>query len=139
MHAPHCRRPSAAIALRNCWAPAGWVYLAHDTQLDRPVALKIPRLSGNQGLTRDRFLREARAAATVHHAHICPLHDVGEIDSVPYMTMAFIEGRSLAALLRSQPGPLRPRTIAVLAGERPTGIGGARGDCAFERCWREMM
>src|SRR5262249_31728275 len=74
----------------------GEVYLAHDTQLDRPVALKIPHFAGSEEpQVRERFLREARAAATIHHAHICPVHDVGEIDGILYMTMSFIEGRSL--------------------------------------------
>jgi hypothetical protein len=93
----------------------GAVYLAHDTQLDRPVALKIPRFGVSEGSsTRERFLREARAAACVHHANICPVHDVGEIAGRPYLTMSFIEGRSLAEALKSQSTPVRPRTIAVL-------------------------
>jgi serine/threonine protein kinase len=93
----------------------GAVYLAHDSQLDRPVALKIPRFSGaDEAHLRERFLREARAAAMLHHAHICPVHDVGEIDGVPYLTMGFIEGRSLSEVLRTQTAPLRPRAVAIL-------------------------
>jgi serine/threonine protein kinase len=93
----------------------GAVYLAHDSQLDRRVALKIPRFAGSEGpQVRERFVREARAAATVQHAHICPLHDVGESDGIPYMTMAFIDGRSLSEVLRSQTVPLKPRTVAIL-------------------------
>jgi serine/threonine protein kinase len=93
----------------------GGVYLAHDSQLDRPVALKIPRFSGTEDPhLRERFLREARAAATLHHANICPVHDVGEVGGVPYLTMGFVEGRSLAELLASLTAPLRPRTVAIL-------------------------
>src|SRR5207249_6958090 len=56
----------------------GSVYLARDTQLDRLVALKIPRFGPDDGpKVRDRFLHEARAAAALQHASICPLHDVG--------------------------------------------------------------
>src|SRR4051794_26630832 len=50
----------------------GAVYLAHDTQLDRPVALKVPhRWLRDDRETRERFLREARAAARFHHANFC--------------------------------------------------------------------
>src|SRR3954454_18132877 len=49
----------------------GVVYLAHDTQLNRSVALKIPR----EGAEGPRFLREARAAAALTHPSICPVYD----------------------------------------------------------------
>ena len=56
----------------------GAVYLAHDPQLDRQVALKVPRLTGTQADA--RFLREARAAAALRHPNICQIHDLGEAD-----------------------------------------------------------
>src|SRR6266568_4447408 len=74
----------------------GAVFRAYDTQLDRPVALKVPFLGDDNDETRQRFYREARAAATLQHAYICPVFDVGEFNHMPYLTMAFIEGRSLA-------------------------------------------
>jgi serine/threonine protein kinase len=78
----------------------GAVYLAHDTQLDRQVALKIPQLGDVQdAISRERFLREARAAAALHHANVCPIYDVGDINGVPYLTMAHIAGQPLSALL----------------------------------------
>jgi serine/threonine protein kinase len=93
----------------------GSVYLAHDTQLDRQVALKIPLTAGAEGPNvKERFLREARAAANLHHAYICPLHDVGEINGIPYLTMAFIDGRPFSEVLRTQSTPFKPRTVAVL-------------------------
>ncbi|MCA9210880.1 MAG: protein kinase, partial [Planctomycetales bacterium] len=74
----------------------GTVWLAHDPQLSRDVALKIPHGSHRADDTwRGRFLREARAAAQLDHAHICPIHEVGEIDGHPYMTMGCITGPSL--------------------------------------------
>jgi serine/threonine protein kinase len=89
----------------------GTVYLAHDTQLDRQVALKIPQLgSGAQVLA--RFYAEARAAAALHHPNICPIHDVGEHDGLPYLTMAYIEGKPLDELVRAR--PLQPRQSVVL-------------------------
>jgi serine/threonine protein kinase len=91
----------------------GAVYLAHDAQLDRPVALKMPLLSAADGAQiLARFYREARAAALLRHPHVCPIHDVGEIDGQPYLTMAFIEGKSLAAFARAR--PLTPRQSAAL-------------------------
>src|SRR5262245_7273273 len=69
----------------------GTVYLAHDTQLDRPVALKVPLFTADDNPDAlARFLREARAAATLHHPNICPVFDAGEHDGIPYMTMAFL-------------------------------------------------
>src|SRR5690348_7691197 len=66
----------------------GAVYLAHDGQLDRSVALKVPFLDGpDAGAARARFLQEARSAAALHHPNVCPVHDLGEIDGVPYLTM----------------------------------------------------
>jgi hypothetical protein len=75
----------------------GSVYLAHDSQLDRHVALKIPRFGPDEAGMRERFLREARAAATLHHPNLCPVFDVGDLDGVLYLTMAYIEGEPLSA------------------------------------------
>jgi len=81
----------------------GAVFKALDTQLDRQVALKIPFLSDDGQETRQRFYREARAASTLQHANICPVFDVNEFEGVPYLTMAFIDGRSLnQAMLAGQ-------------------------------------
>src|SRR5579859_6284308 len=66
----------------------GAVFKAHDTQLDRQVALKVPFLGDDTDDTRERFYREARAAATLQHAYICPVFDVGEYEHMPYLTMA---------------------------------------------------
>ncbi|MFO0818342.1 MAG: protein kinase [Pirellulales bacterium] len=82
----------------------GTVYRAYDPQLDRDVALKVPRFAGIQSREeRERFLREARAAAGLHHAHICPVHEVGTIDGRDYIVLAFIDGKPLSKLLQSQP------------------------------------
>jgi predicted Ser/Thr protein kinase len=91
----------------------GAVYLADDTQLERPVALKIPKFTDNddEELTA-RFYREARAAALLRHANLCPVYDVGEIDGVRYLSMAYIEGRPLSEVL-SDGGPLDGRAAAT--------------------------
>jgi class 3 adenylate cyclase/predicted Ser/Thr protein kinase/uncharacterized protein HemY len=74
----------------------GTVYLARDTQLDREVALKVPQFeAGDCTVLRERFYREARAAALLHHPNICPVFDVGAVGDIPYLTMAYIEGQPL--------------------------------------------
>jgi serine/threonine protein kinase/tetratricopeptide (TPR) repeat protein len=79
----------------------GAVYLAHDTQLDRPIALKVPFFTSTDGPeVLARFYREARSAATLNHPNICPLYDVGENDGTPYLTMAYIEGQPLGKLMK---------------------------------------
>ena len=76
----------------------GEVYRAWDSQLDREVALKLPRLDQSAPLLKERFLNEARTAATLRHPHICPIYDSGQIDSQLYLTMAYIEGQNLQEL-----------------------------------------
>jgi serine/threonine protein kinase len=73
----------------------GRVYLALDTQLNRRVALKVPRFASTDSQALERFLREARAAALLRHSNICPIYDVGEQDGFHFLTMAFIEGNTL--------------------------------------------
>ncbi len=81
----------------------GAVYLAHDDDLDRPVALKVPMASGpHESEILERFKREARAAASFHHPHFCPVYEAGKVGDRPYLAMAFIEGKEL--LLARPPG-----------------------------------
>jgi serine/threonine protein kinase len=83
----------------------GTVYLAEDPDLGRQVALKVPHFSGSselQQLARKRFVREARAAAQVDHAHVCKVYDVGQQDDQPFVVMAYVDGGSLARRLREQ-------------------------------------
>jgi tetratricopeptide (TPR) repeat protein len=73
----------------------GQVYRAHDTLLDRQVAVKVlsaPEL-GTEG--RARLLREAQAAAGLNHPNIVTIHDVGEADGSPFIVMELVEGPSL--------------------------------------------
>ncbi len=75
----------------------GAVYLAHDTQLDRKVALKVPHFRPGDGQTvLDRFYREARNAARIDHPNICQIYDVNCTDGVHHLTMAYVEGKTLA-------------------------------------------
>ena len=77
----------------------GAVYLAVDSQLNRKVALKIPFFDAREEPKRqERFLREARSAARLHHPNICTVFDVGEVSGRPFITMAFITGKPLEDL-----------------------------------------
>lgn len=82
----------------------GTVYEAYDPELKRPVAVKVPHFTGvpAEEPARQRFFREARAAATIRHPHVCPVYDVGEVDGRPFVVMARIEGQSLAECLRQR-------------------------------------
>jgi serine/threonine protein kinase len=73
----------------------GVVYRAHDTLLDRTVAVKVltRRDLGSQG--RARLLREAQAAARLNHPHIVTVYDAGETDGLPFIVMEYISGTSL--------------------------------------------
>ena len=76
----------------------GTVYKARDTELDRIVAIKIPRggqLGSTSGDT-DRFLREARSVAQLRHPSIVAVHEVGQHDSLPYLVADFVAGVTLA-------------------------------------------
>jgi WD40 repeat protein/tRNA A-37 threonylcarbamoyl transferase component Bud32 len=74
----------------------GTVYKARDLQLDRTVAVKVPRagnLPDSQEL--DRFLREARSTAQLRHPAIVPVYEVGQDEGVPYLVSALVEGVTL--------------------------------------------
>ncbi len=75
----------------------GAVYLAEDPQLERRVALKVPKYADPEAL--QRFFREAKAAAKLHHPNICPVFESGESDGVHFLTMAYIEGNPLSDLV----------------------------------------
>ncbi len=76
------------------------VYLARDSELDRPVAVKLlaENAAGDDGL-RERFVREARLAARLSHPNIVSVFDAGEDGGRPYIVMEHVEGETLAELL----------------------------------------
>lgn len=77
----------------------GSVFLGEDTELDRKIAVKIPKYTRREDpVLIERFLREARIAARIGHEHLCPVHDFGESNDLPFIVMPFIEGVTLADL-----------------------------------------
>ena len=82
----------------------GTVYLAEDTKLSRQVALKVPLIGGEDDATEiARFQQAVLAVAPLRHPAICPIHEADVIDGLPYLTMAYIEGPTLAERLRCNP------------------------------------
>jgi len=80
----------------------GIVFEARDERLDRSVAVKTIRQSGDTE-AHERFLREARAAAKVSHPHVCQIFEIGEHDGRPFLVMELLAGRSLAERLGEGP------------------------------------
>ena len=78
----------------------GAVYRGWDTALDRPVALKV--LASARPDARARFLREARTQAKLRHPNVVPIHFVGEVDGVAFLSMDIVEGESLSDRLRRE-------------------------------------
>ncbi len=79
----------------------GEVYRAHDTRLDRLVAIKIlPAELSRDPERRARFEREARAVAALNHPHICTLYDVSHHEEVEFLVMELLDGETLAARLK---------------------------------------
>jgi streptogramin lyase len=92
----------------------GVVYLATQLSLDRPVAVKViaPELAGDV-LFRERFKRESRIAASIEHPNVIPVYEAGEGDGLLYLTMRYVEGTDLKALLEAD-GTLEPARAARL-------------------------
>jgi WD40 repeat protein/serine/threonine protein kinase len=101
----------------------GIVFQAFDPTLGRTVALKVPRpdvLAVPQ--RRERFLREARAAARLDHPNVVPVHEVGEVGPVAYLASAYCEGPTLAAWLRRRGEPVPVREAAALVAALADGV-----------------
>ena len=95
----------------------GSVYSALDVELDRRVAVKVlrPELALDDRFRR-RFLDETRLAAGLEHPHVIPVHAAGEADGHLYLVMRYVDGRDLAAVLRSL-GRLDPERVLHVLGQ----------------------
>lgn len=93
----------------------GRVYKAYDSQLDREVAIKVPKLEAFAAqFNLQRFLREAKSAAAIQHPNICPVHEVNVEGDQPYIVMPLIQNKSLAEHLKSRTKPLSPKQAALI-------------------------
>jgi aminoglycoside phosphotransferase (APT) family kinase protein len=82
----------------------GVVYKAHDTTLNREVAIKfLPPHISKAGTERERFLQEAQAAAAINHPNICVIHEINEDAEQPYIVMEYVDGSTIRTKLENGP------------------------------------
>ncbi|MGA3024538.1 MAG: protein kinase [Bryobacteraceae bacterium] len=102
----------------------GEVYRAHDTRLDRDVALKTLRADiADNPDRRARFEREARTVAALSHPNIVALYEVGNADGVEYTVSELVDGEPLRATM--QQGPMPVRRVVELAAQIADGMAAA--------------
>jgi TolB-like protein/tetratricopeptide (TPR) repeat protein/predicted Ser/Thr protein kinase len=110
----------------------GEVYLARDTRLDRPVAIKIlPADTAADAGRRARFAREARAASALNHPGIAHIYDVGEEDGIHFIAMEYVEGADLARRIAA--GPLGLDEALSVAIQAASALEAARGKGIIHR------
>jgi len=102
----------------------GVVYKAEDTRLKRTVALKFlpPDLTGDPE-AKERFLREAQAAAALSHPNICTIHEIDEEEGKAFIAMEYIEGQSIYERIKK--GPLKLDEALNIALQAAQGLGEA--------------
>jgi eukaryotic-like serine/threonine-protein kinase len=110
----------------------GEVFLAEDMSLHRKVALKFLPLEMQRDLTaHKRFIREARSAAALDHPYICHINEVAESDGQDFISMEYVEGRSLKD--RLEQGPLPPEEALPIAIEVAEALEAAHGKGIIHR------
>ncbi len=109
------------------------VFLARDQLLDRPVAVKVlfPQFAADPSFV-ERFRREAQSAANLNHPNIVAVYDWGQHESTYFIVMEYVEGRSLAELLRNE-GPLHPSRASELATDVAAALGFAHRNGTVHR------
>jgi tetratricopeptide (TPR) repeat protein/predicted Ser/Thr protein kinase len=98
----------------------GVVYLATDPLLRRTVAVKVLLVENDE--LRERFAREGRSAAALRHNNIVTIYDVGEDHGQPFIAMEFIDGESMAEMIRRRAPLPMPRRLQLM-GELCAGLG----------------
>ena len=92
----------------------GAVYLGRDKELDRQVAIKVIRDEVHDEEVLERFFREARAAAALRHTNIISIYASGQHEHRPYIVMEFVDGESLADIIRERRQLTLPDKLAYL-------------------------
>jgi serine/threonine protein kinase len=101
----------------------GIVFLAFDPQLGREVALKVPRPGALvTAELRQRFVREARAAAGLDHPNLVAVYEAGEVGPICYIASAYCAGPTLAAWLKERGEPVPAREAAGLVAALADGV-----------------
>jgi WD40 repeat protein len=111
----------------------GLVFKAFDPGLRRWVAIKVlaPNMASDP-VARQRFAREARAAAAARHPHVITIHAVSEADGLPYFVMEYVAGGSLQSYLDRHASP-DWRTVARLGAEIASGLAAAHAQGLIHR------
>ena len=109
------------------------VFLARDQLLDRPVAVKVlfPEHATDPAFV-ERFRREAQAAANLNHPNVVGVYDWGQEVGTYYIVMEYVEGRSLAEIIRAE-GPLHPDRAADIAIDIAAALGFAHRNGVVHR------
>ena len=94
----------------------GMVYRAHDRMAGETVAVKLlrPEVVASAAASYEHMKEELRIARRVTHRNVVRTHDVGEVDGIPFLTMEFVHGKSLAEVIRTH-GPLAPPVVVAIA------------------------
>lgn len=110
----------------------GVVYKAEDTKLKRQVALKfLARQLVSDEEAKERFLREAQAAAALDHPNICTVYEIGDVEGKTYIAMSFLEGESLEDRIAA--GPLSLKDSLDIARQIADGLQAAHAKGVFHR------
>lgn len=111
----------------------GVVYKGFEPSLNRYVAIKVlADALAHDASVKERFLREARSMAALNDSHIIQIYYIGEDSGQPYFVMEFVEGESLASLLKRE-GKLTPEQAAKVIHQTAQGLGSAHDKGVIHR------
>jgi len=111
---------------------SGVVYLANDTQLQRPVVLKLlQRGALTEEQMRTTYLREARLASAIDHPNVCSIYDVGESGDEAYIVMQYVPGKPLDKLIEG--GPASVELVLSVGIQMADGLSAAHSLGIFHR------
>ena len=111
----------------------GVVLKAHDSELNRPIAIKLLATHlAHVGAARERFAREARAAAAVVHEHVVAIYNVETDGNTPFLVMQYVPGRSLQARV-DEDGPLTTEAILRIGMQAASGLAAAHAQGLVHR------
>ena len=98
------------------------VYLGHDINLNRKVAIKVmsPALGADKNM-QERFIREAQTAASLSHPNVIPVYAVKQTDQMSYFVMKFIKGRPLDSVMEAL-GPMPSKMVATIIAQVAGGL-----------------